>query len=65
MDSYEAEIIKVSTTKDGAFRVILDFPNFKREVGHYLADCAIDNQTVTIVFLNNADSQEIGSHDAT
>lgn len=62
MECYEAEIIKVSTTKDGAFRVILDFPNFKRQVGHYLADCAIDNKTVNIVFIDNATHQEIGTH---
>ena len=60
MEAHEAEVIKFTTTRDGAFRVTLDFSSSNKLLGHFLSDKAVDNKTLKMVFLDDAVSLEVG-----
>ena len=48
----EAEIIKFQTTKDGAFRITLDICSSNKNLGHYLADKAVDAKCIEFIIID-------------
>ena len=54
MQGIEAEVIRVATTTDGAFRITLDLPSFNKEVAKIFMEKAVDNETVKFVLLDDA-----------
>lgn len=53
----EAEIYKVQTLADGGFRVTLDLQNYNKNLAHFLMDKAVDNEILSFVIVNDAESQ--------
>lgn len=49
----EAEVVRVSTTSNGAFRITLDIPSYSKKAANYLSAKSVDNETVRLVVIDD------------